>query len=107
VRARQRRQLERTAYHEAGHAVAAHVLRRPFRRRTIAPDAEAGTLGLITYAPFPRDFDPANVSERRARYHLERSIITALAGNVAEAVSLARPVRLLARLNPAILRLRG
>ena len=39
------RRLAETAYHEVGHAVASYVLHVPFRRVSIIPDEERGSLG--------------------------------------------------------------
>jgi ATP-dependent Zn protease len=50
-----------TAYHEAGHAVAAYELRLPFRYVTIIPDEEKMTLGHIIYRGFGPDFHPGTI----------------------------------------------
>ena len=44
--------IERTAYHEAGHATASFVLGVKFRLVTIVPDEESETLGRMLGRPF-------------------------------------------------------
>lgn len=73
---------ERTAVHEAGHPVAAHVLRR--RILTVSIILELDTLGRCTHDTLAR-FQPDVYRDRRTRQQLEREIIIALAGVVAEA----------------------
>jgi hypothetical protein len=71
------RQLKRTAYHEAGHAVAAVLMDVPFRRVTILPDAQcAGRVDLANVEP------PIHV--KAARDHWARRICVFLAGPLAE-----------------------
>jgi hypothetical protein len=46
----ERKDLERTAYHEAGHAVAAHLFRRRFRYVTVEP-TESSSGHVATWLP--------------------------------------------------------
>src|SRR5690348_14957655 len=84
MNARERRRLQRTAYHEAGHAVAAVLLRRPFRYATIMPDDD-DSLGHVQYLAAPASLDWDDDNDTRLQRHLERVMMTALAGLVAEA----------------------
>ena len=74
--------LERVAYHEAGHAVAAVILRRPFKYATVVENEDAD--GHVRY--FPGELiDPETVvDERRAITKMERAIQTAFAGFASE-----------------------
>jgi ATP-dependent Zn protease len=71
-----------TAYHEAGHTVMAYIVRRAFRRVSIVEEEDR--LGHVLYAKWRADFDPDAVDEDRARRGLEKAIMTAQAGEVAE-----------------------
>lgn len=71
-----------TAYHEAGHAVAAWRQGLKFKRVTIKPDADS--LGHVLKG-FPKWFRPDNDQSDRVRLHAERHIIMDFAGQLAEA----------------------
>jgi hypothetical protein len=75
---------ESTAHHEAGHAIAALHLRRPFHHASIVPDEERGTLG---HACCPNRIKPnawrSELSTRR-RSILEQDIMVRLAGGIVE-----------------------
>jgi hypothetical protein len=80
------RQLKRTAYHEAGHAVAAVLMDVPFRRVTIVPDETfAGRVDLGKVEP-PAHVDPFNENwdVKAARQYWAARICGALAGPLAE-----------------------
>jgi len=79
-----RKELEKTAYHEAGHAVAAFEMKRSFRHVTIEPDEES--LGHIMFTKFRDSFRPDIDSYSKIRNPLEKAIITALAGPIAEQI---------------------
>jgi hypothetical protein len=79
-----RKKLEKTAYHEAGHAVAAFYMKRPFRYVTIEPDEDC--LGHIMYKKFRDSFNPEIGSDREIRKPLEKAITTAFAGPIAEQI---------------------
>jgi ATP-dependent Zn protease len=64
---RARRQLERTAYHEAGHAVAAYVVHRGNRSVSIIPDESDGTLGHHHSARWGEKLAPAVEVNSRTR----------------------------------------
>jgi hypothetical protein len=64
------RRLERTAYHEAGHAVIALVLNRRFRYVTIRPSEDGESLGRVRFwnctryaslCDYPRDIANAKI----------------------------------------------
>jgi hypothetical protein len=82
------RQRERVAYHEAGHAVAAYLLRRAFRYVTIIP--KEGSQGHVMPRQRPGG-QPYQLGDdvadgRRA----ERMIMVLLAGITAEAIRYGR-----------------
>jgi len=83
--------LTATAYHEAGHAVAAHVLKFPIRSVSIVQDLD--TAGRMVYrsplAGIRLDFDGSD----RARLRAESAIIVALAGPAAQRRYSPRSVR--------------
>jgi hypothetical protein len=76
------RQLERTAYHEAGHAVAAWVQHRRFTRVTIVPQGDV--LGSCRFARLPT-FHPDSDTDQKTQWWIEREILHLLAGIAAEA----------------------
>lgn len=75
--------LEATAYHEAGHAVAAYWLRRAFRHVTIAPDLEGGSLGHMLDRKLKGEWIP-DAEPERYRSRFEKMIIVSMAGAEAE-----------------------
>jgi hypothetical protein len=80
-----------TAYHEAGHAVAAFLLNRGPRKATITPDGEA--LGSVT--DMGRAAEPSGGGgywelAARARRRVDHAIIELMAGGTAEAHFLGR-----------------
>lgn len=81
------KQLIATAYHEAGHAVAAHFLELPLRRATIVPNEEEGTAGHVLYRPLPQRLREALAYGRPTpaqRVRAENQVISAFAGPIAE-----------------------
>ena len=74
-------QLQRTAYHEAGHAVAACVMRHRFTRVTIEPEED--TLGKVNCARVPT-YAPDVDRETSTRVQTEKRVIVYLAGLIAE-----------------------
>ena len=77
--------LEATAYHEAGHAVAAYILRVRFHYVTIKPDVEMGTAGHLLQV-LHKNMLRWEMSEgwpERYRTRLERLAMISLAGPVA------------------------
>lgn len=80
-----RRQLEKTAYHEAGHAVVAYLLGRSVRLVTIVPSEDGTLLGHVLYVP-PRLKDEyqywGSPSLKRAAF--ENIVRISLAGSIAE-----------------------
>lgn len=80
------RKLERIAFHEAGHAVAAILMDVPFRCVTIVPDETfAGQVVLGKKKP-PAHVDPFNENwdVKAARQYWTGRICAALAGALAE-----------------------
>jgi len=77
--------LKKTAYHEAGHAVAAFAIGKRFRKASILPEADS--LGRLTKCGWKSKLDPElDDSERlRLRRMVEAETIFCLAGAVAEA----------------------
>jgi len=77
--------LERTAYHEAGHAVAAYVFKRPIDKLTIVPDADS--YGAAHYrAGWFDHLKPDVQITIRTRERLEAGIVCGLAGTAAEMI---------------------
>lgn len=73
--------LQATAYHEAGHVVAALDRKIPFRYVTI--EQHDGSLGHVAGGDLP--FDPeADCSDRRTKEKIENLIFYTLAGGEAE-----------------------
>ena len=79
------KQLIATAYHEAGHAVAAHFLKIPITKVTIEPDDDS--LGHVRRKNLPRPVYEALRSGGLTLHmidKIERNIIMPLAGGAAE-----------------------
>lgn len=76
--------LRKTAYHEAGHVVAAVVEGIRFRSVTIRPDAD--TLGRVMFRKWPvwAMPDSPRYNQQRARSWFESRARIALAGRMAE-----------------------
>lgn len=83
--------LQRLAYHEAGHTVAAYLVHRRFTEVSIIPDentlGHCGTARVPTFAP---DVD----SSPKTRDQVEARIITSLGGPIAESLFTGRTVSL-------------
>jgi Peptidase family M41 len=79
---RKERKLRATAYHEAGHAVAAWKFGLRFKHVTIK--AQEDTLGHMLHGRSPKWFRPDCDNSDRTRLRAERRIITSLAGQLAE-----------------------
>jgi ATP-dependent Zn protease len=81
---RQRRNRESTAYHEAGHAVAAFVLSLKIGKRgvSIVPDRENDLVGLA-HVPVQVRERPNRAASGRTRLHLEKQAIMCFAGDAA------------------------
>lgn len=84
--------LAETAYHEAGHAVAAWILGLKFKQVTIHPTGR-GTLGCITELNAPRWFRPDLQMTPRIRVMAERRILVFFAGKCAQEQYLGKGVR--------------
>lgn len=85
------KRIERTAYHEAGHAVMAFIQKRAFRHVTIEPDTAEGSLGHVLFYEWSRKFNPEldKLTCRRTEI-LEGIIMTSLAGGLAEKIKTGR-----------------
>lgn len=81
--------LRATAYHEAGHALAAWKERLPISTISIIPD-EDGTLGRVTHQAPPASFQPDIDAGLRVRDRIEKHAIVAFAGVEAERLVAAR-----------------
>ena len=72
--------LVATAIHEAGHAVAAILLRQKFKYATICPNEDSlGRVMLLVSSP-------RSMADRAIRRRLQRDLILAVAGPIAEAL---------------------
>jgi len=74
------KELEITAYHEAGHAVMAIFHKRQFRFVTIDSKEKEGVAGFVRYEPF----GISQPVDSRIRIKYERQIMITLAGPAAE-----------------------
>jgi ATP-dependent Zn protease len=74
-----------TAYHEAGHAVAAWLRGMKFREVSILPNASANSLGHLLHAGEPRWFHPEYDVSLRTVARVENHILVCFAGPAAEA----------------------
>lgn len=75
---------QRTAYHEAGHAVADYVLGREVKHVTINPDEEKGTLGHCAGAPPTEDEHPEYGLTHEAGGWVRDMLVSLQAGGLAE-----------------------
>jgi hypothetical protein len=80
--------IERTAYHEAGHAVAAYLRHLRFTNVSIVPDR--GTLGRCEFSEAPIIIDLSVPPSPRTRARVETLIIVSLAGVIAECLLTGR-----------------
>ena len=82
--------LEKTAYHEAGHAVAYYQLRKRFKSVSIIPDDEAGFLGRVVGYPPPESFRPDIEVDARGQRRIENELFVFVCGEAAERISSGR-----------------
>ncbi|WP_052315628.1 hypothetical protein [Singulisphaera acidiphila] len=80
--------LETTAYHEAGHAVAATMLKRAICELSIVPTEDS--LGHILKTKPPDGFRPDINGDNRTLAWIEREVLIGLAGPAAEAKHVGR-----------------
>lgn len=73
--------LKKTAYHEAGHAVAYYFLHLPFKYVTIEPEEDS--LGHLQPFPPPKSFHPDYNSDTKAQKRIEKEVTAYYAGNAA------------------------
>jgi hypothetical protein len=91
MRSRERKSLEATAYHEAGHAIARWWLGLRFKEASIIPNSAEGTLGHVLGSGLPKWFNPATQDHQpRMRLQAEKQIVTLFAGQIAEQNFLGR-----------------
>jgi hypothetical protein len=83
-----KRDLTSTAFHEAGHAVMAIVLRRRWRAISIEPDEDA--YGRTYMAKLGERFRPDIEVNTRTRITIEREVMIFLAGPEAERLKTGR-----------------
>jgi Peptidase family M41 len=86
---RESRKLLATAYHEAGHAVAAWELRLPTGITTIIPNDEQGSLGHCVVKA-PKWLQPDIDVDARTSHWIERKVIVSYAGRAAEKLLIGR-----------------
>ena len=82
---KEREKLKKTAYHEAGHAVAAFILRKRFKKISIIPNPYENSLGRLSGCGWKSNLNPEFDEDGRLRHMVETQIIIFLAGPVAEA----------------------
>lgn len=78
-----RKKIERTAYHEAGHAVASYYLHIAFTYATIIPEEDSSGHVLHPQSIFKK-FEPEWDNSLKAVDRAERIIIVSLAGEASE-----------------------
>jgi hypothetical protein len=83
TRESRRKLLEATAHHEPGHTVAAWQTGVKFKRVTIKPSANDGSLGQLLHNP-PQWLRPDIDSSDRVTRLVEQHIIVSFAGQLAE-----------------------
>ena len=81
-------EVRTVAFHEAGHALAAHFLQMDFDHVTIEPDE--GSLGHVLHPPYGESGMSFVELTRDERERVENSIIVSLAGPEAERLSTGR-----------------
>lgn len=83
-------ELKATAYHEAGHAVAAIALKRDFGKVSIEPSESEGDLGHVLTPKPPMSFWPGMPCRPEDKELIEADILVRLAGMPAEAIFTGR-----------------
>lgn len=76
--------FEKTAYHEAGHAVVSYFLGRTFKYVTVIPDKDKQTLGHLRTWRLPKWLQPDIELTPRIKDKIETEIMVKLAGHIAE-----------------------
>jgi hypothetical protein len=82
---KEREKLKKTAYHEAGHAVAAFAMSKRFKKVSIIPNPDENSLGRLSGCGWDSKLNPEFEGGPRLRYLVEAQIIILLAGPVAVA----------------------
>lgn len=82
---REHQKLKKTAYHEAGHAVAAFAMNKRFTRVSIIANPDDNSLGRVLGCGWDSKLNPEFDKGVRIRQRVEAQIIISLAGPVAEA----------------------
>jgi ATP-dependent Zn protease len=73
-----------TAYHEAGHVVAAFMQGVPVRSVTIVPDKLEAYLGLVQHGDLTRGVNLETDNSSRIRSRIEKLIVVGFAGTAAQ-----------------------
>jgi hypothetical protein len=82
IEIRKERKVMATAYHEAAHAVLSVRLGRYVKKVSIVP--EGHVLGLVVNGKHPKWLDPESVTDARTFKYIEREVMIAFAGHIAE-----------------------
>jgi ATP-dependent Zn protease len=85
---KQRLKLEKTAYHEAGHAVAAYFLDRKFKKVSIVEYENCA--GHVLYPHWHPRFRPDISGGPRTNDLIDKPVLVSFAGPIAEAKSLGK-----------------
>jgi hypothetical protein len=75
-------EIQRTAYHEAGHAVMSVYLRRSFRLVSVIPDKDDESIGRVLYHKLS-NINYEDIDDKAER-QIQRLIMCAMAGPAAE-----------------------
>ena len=81
----EQKKLKATAYHEAGHAVAAFAMGKRFKKVSVIPNSDEDSLGRVSGCGWKSKLNPEFDDGARVRNLVEAQIIILLAGPVAEA----------------------
>lgn len=86
------KELKKTAYHEAGHAVACYFLRIRFTNVTIVP--EDNCLGCLKHSKdHHKNFNPEWDNSRKVGDRIEKEVIVRFAGQIAEGLFMGKHIR--------------
>jgi hypothetical protein len=87
LKPKRRSKLERIAYHEAGHAVVAHLLGVTALDLSIAPDPDDGSLGHYEHSPIYDSVMQPDIKVPSAYIDaFEKEILITFAGNITEKI---------------------
>lgn len=87
------KKIERTAIHEAGHAVANFDLGLAIKRISIIPNEKDDALGYVVGSKWGKDFDPEIYTDAKTRGRIEKEYMSLISGFMAERLLTGRAYR--------------